>query len=162
MVSSFSETMNATSSTNAWATYDIWMGNGDEIMVQHDFSPHADPECPHVATATFGGSFGVPVQTWGLCKFGTEFIWQLPASASEHSGSVDILAMLTWLEQHGYVPRNDPLGAIGYGWEICSTGGVNETFQVSKFSITVRPPGSGRPPPRTPPRPPASRPPAPR
>ena len=146
MVSSFSETMNATSATNAWATYDIWMGNGDEIMVQHDFSPHADPECPHVATATFGGSFGVPVQTWGLCKFGTEFIWQLPASASEHSGSVDILAMLTWLEQHGYVPRNDPLGAIGYGWEICSTGGVNETFQVSKFSITVRPPGSGRPP----------------
>lgn len=146
MVSSFTETMNSTGSTNAWAAYDIWMGNGDEVMIQHDFSPHANPECFHVATATFGGSYGVPVQVWGLCRSGTEFIWQLPARASEHSGRVDILAMLTWLEQHGYVPRGDPLAAIGYGWEICSTGGVNENFQVSKFSITVRPPGSGRPP----------------
>ncbi len=146
MVSSFSENMNVTSSTNAWAAYDIWMGNGAEVMIQHDFSPHANPECPHVATATFGGSYGVPVQAWGLCHFGTELIWQLPANASEQSGSVDILAMLTWLEKHGYIPRNDTLGALGYGWEICSTGGVNENFQVSKFSITTRPPGSGQPP----------------
>jgi hypothetical protein len=69
-------------------------------------------------------------------------MWQLPASASEQSGSVDILAMLTWLENHGYVPRNDTLDAVKYGWEICSTGGVNENFQVSKFSITTTPPGS--------------------
>jgi hypothetical protein len=143
LVSSFSETMNATSSTNAWAAYDIWMNNGEEVMIQHDFSPHANPECPHVATATFGGSFGVPVQDWGLCRYGTELIWQLPASASEQSGSVDILAMLTWLENHRYVPRNDTLDAVDYGWEICSTGGVNENFQVSKFSITTTPPGSG-------------------
>jgi len=146
VISSFSETMNATASTDAWASYDIWMDNGDEVMIQHDFSPHANPECPHVATATFGGSFGVPVQAWGLCTYGTELIWQLPASTSEQSGSVDILAMLTWLEQHGYVPRNEPLASIDYGWEICSTGGVNENFQVSDFSITTRPAGSGQPP----------------
>ena len=147
--SSFSENMHASSATDAWAAYDIWVGvdgcnpslstcPSHEIMIQHDFSPHANPECPHVATVPFGGSGGVPVKDWGLCQYGTELIWQLPASTSEQSGSVDILAMLTWLENHRYLPSNSALWAIDYGWEICSTGGVDENFQVSSFSVTPR------------------------
>jgi hypothetical protein len=38
---------------------------------------------------------------------------------------------------NGYLPQNTGLWSIGYGWEICSTGGLNETFQVSRFSITT-------------------------
>jgi hypothetical protein len=30
------------------------------------------------------------------------------------------------------------LFSIGYGWEICSTGGHNENFQVKNFSITAK------------------------
>jgi hypothetical protein len=45
--------------------------------------------------------------------------------------------MLSWLVAHGYLPRSSGLWAIGYGWEICSTGGVNETFRVNHFSITT-------------------------
>ena len=148
MVSSFNETMNATSKTSAWAMYDIWMGSGDEVMIQHDFANNG--YCHVVATMAFGGSYGVPVRNWHLCDFGTAMAWKLGTDdnnkVSEQSGSIDILGMLTWLENHGYLPRNDTLGAIGYGWEICSTGGVNENFQVSKFSITTTPPGSGQPP----------------
>ena len=105
-------------------------------MIQHDFSPAANPQCPHVATVAFGGSGGIPVQDWGLCTYGTELIWQLPSSASEQSGSVDILAMLTWLTSHRYLPSDSALWAIDYGWEICSTGGADENFQVSSFSAT--------------------------
>jgi len=70
-----------------------------------------------------------------LCQFGSELVWKLPSS--EQAGRVDILPMLSWLVAHGYLPRSSGLWAIGYGWEICSTGGVNETFRVNHFSITT-------------------------
>jgi hypothetical protein len=140
MVSSFSETMNAASGTSAWAAYDIWLNNGNnEVMIQHDFADNG--ACDAVATASFGGSNGVPVQTWHLCKFGSEQVWKLGVNdnskVNEQSGSVDILGMLTWMENHGDLPANSTIGLLGYGWEICSTGGNNEDFQVNSFSIST-------------------------
>jgi hypothetical protein len=140
MVSSFSETMNATSSTSAWGAYDIWLNNGNnEVMIQHDFANNG--ACTAIATATFGGSNGVPSQPWHLCKFGSEQVWKLGendnSKINETSGSVDVLGMLTWMENHGDLPQNSTIGLLGYGWEICSTGGKNETFQVNSFSLTT-------------------------
>ena len=133
--SSFTENMNPASGTSAWAAYDIWLNNwGNEVMIQHDFA-HNGP-CPAVATATFGGSGGVPVQQWNLCKYGSELIWKL-TGGNEQSGRVDILAMLSWLVNHGYLPKGSGLTDISYGFEICSTGGKPETFTVSKFSISA-------------------------
>jgi hypothetical protein len=126
--SSFAETMNANNQTSAWAMYDIWLANSgraSEIMIQHDFANNG--ACPTAATATFGG------QTWNLCDFGNSFAWKLPGN--EQSGTLDILAMLTWLQDHGYLSKSSELGAIGYGWEIASTGGGRETFSVSKYTI---------------------------
>ena len=137
--SSFTENMNATGRTSAEAAYDIWLGQGssskwsNEVMIQHDIVNRGI--CPVAATATFGGSAGVPVQKWNLCKYGSELIWQLPGSG-EQSGRVDILSMLTWLENHGYMPKGSGLWQIDYGFELCSTGGVNENFEVSSYSIT--------------------------
>jgi hypothetical protein len=141
--SSFSENMNATSATNGEAGYDMWLNNwANEVMIQHD-NRGSQGDCgPVLATVTFGGSGGVPVQNWNLCKYGTELIWQLPASAHEQTGSVDILAMLTWLVSHGYLPQRSGLTDISYGFEICSTGGQPETFTVSRFSISAT---KGRP-----------------
>jgi hypothetical protein len=142
MVSSFSENMNATSGTSAWAAYDIWLNNGNnEVMIQHDFANNG--ACTAVATVTFGGSNGVPAQPWHLCQFGSEQVWKLGTNdnnkINEQSGSVDILSMLTWMENHGDLPQNSTIGLLGYGWEIASTGGMNETFQVNSFSITTSP-----------------------
>ena len=75
------------------------------------------------------------MQHWNLCEYGSELIWQL-AGSSEQSGSVDILAMLTWLASHGYLPQRSGLTDISYGFEICSTGGRPETFTLSHFSIS--------------------------
>ena len=145
--SSFSENMNATAKTTAWASYDIWLGRGtsssssNEVMIQHDFANNGG--CAVLATATFGGAGGVPVHDWNLCRFGPELVWKL--RGNEQSGSVDILSMLTWLVKHGYLPVDTGLWSIGYGWEICSTGGVKENFQVSSYSITPTPSSSAEP-----------------
>lgn len=143
--SSFTEDMHATSGTSAWAAYDVWVGqNGcssckaSDVMIQHDFANNG--ACTAVASATFGGSNGVPSQPWHLCQFGSELVWKLGTNdnskISEQSGSVDILAMVNWLVTHGYLPANTGLWSIGYGWEIASTGGQSETFTVSNFSLT--------------------------
>ncbi|MGH3847878.1 MAG: hypothetical protein ACRDS0_41690, partial [Pseudonocardiaceae bacterium] len=76
------------------------------------------------------------MQTWGLCKYGDELIWKL-TGGSEQTGSVDILSMITWLEKHGDMPSNSTITDLSYGFEVCSTGGKNENFQVSSFSITA-------------------------
>ena len=137
--SSFNETMNPTHGTSAEAAYDIWLGQGtgsewsNEVMIQHDIVNRGT--CPVTASATFGGSGGVPVQKWNLCKYGSELIWQL-AGTNEESGSVDILSMLKWLVNHGYLPQGSGLWQIDYGFELCSTGGLNETFQVNSYSLT--------------------------
>jgi hypothetical protein len=138
--SSFNENMNANSGTSGWAAYDIWLGPSsgssatNEVMIQHDFANNG--ACTAKASATFGGSGGVPVQKWNLCQFGSELVWKL-TGGNEQTGSVDVLAMLNWLESHGYLPSASGLYSVGYGWEICSTGGKSEKFQVNNFSITA-------------------------
>ena len=50
--------------------------------------------------------------------------------------------MLTWLEDHGngnYLPSNSTLTALGFGFEICSTGKQNETFKLNAFTLTATP-----------------------
>ena len=132
LTSSFAETMNATPETSGWAMFDVWLNSwGYEVMIQHDFAGNGD--CSSVASVTFAG------QPWHLCDFGTTLAWKLgPDEAnktSEQMGTVDLLAMLTWLETHGYLPAGSNLTNISYGWEICSTGGAPETFTVTGYSI---------------------------
>ena len=58
---------------------------------------------------------------------------------NEASGSVDIKAMTTWLENDKFLCRRTARRstAMSYGFEISSTGGQNQTFRVSNFSITT-------------------------
>lgn len=140
IISSFAETMNTVSSTDAEAAYDIWLGQNtstnyaNEVMIWNDMANRGTCGGATVETkATFGGSGGVPSQNWTLCKNGSELIWYL-SNGNEQSGTVDILAMLTWLEGHGYLPSGSGLNQIQYGFEICSTNGP-ETFAVSNLTI---------------------------
>jgi len=142
IISSFTENMNAVSGTSAEAAYDIWLGQNtstnyaDEVMIWNDMASRGTCGGATVeANANFGGSNGVPQQNWTLCKWGgSELIWYL-TSGNEQSGTVDVLSMLTWLESHGYLPAGSGLNQIDYGFEICSTGAVPETFTVSQYGI---------------------------
>lgn len=137
--SSFSENMNAAAATSAEAAYDIWLDNWkDEVMIWNDVSNRFACSTP-AASIQFGGEHGVPLNTWNLCVLGSERIWELAGNGNVfgiHSGSVDILAMVNWLQNNAYMPLQPTLDDIEYGFEICSTGGVNEKFQVSSLSIT--------------------------
>ena len=150
MYSSFSVSIagDANNGSIGEASYDIWLNNwNNEVMIQTDFvgdsrRPRCDVSGDVIATVPFGGSNGVPVQSWKLCQFGSELIWQLPTGTNEPTGSVDIMAMLRWLETNGngkYLPAHSSLTALGFGFEICSTGGRNETFQLNSFTLTATP-----------------------
>ena len=157
---SVSENMNANANTSSWAMYDNWYNNwNDEVMIQYDFAGNGD--CTPVATAQFGGSDGVPVQTWHLCDFtspgdsGQTLDWKLGAGEgsekqSESGGSFDLLAMTEWLETHTapagqqlsgyttYLPPASTWTAISNGWEVASTGGVPETYTMNNYSLTMK------------------------
>jgi hypothetical protein len=54
------------------------------------------------------------------------------------TGTVHILAMLRWLVRHHYESAGTRVGQIDFGWEICSTGGVAETFKVTDYTLRTR------------------------
>lgn len=141
VVSSFSEVMNPTPGTQAWAAYDIWLNNwNNEIMIHHDlarFNPY--DSTPLARAIPFGGSNGVPVLAWDLHLYGTsEYVWQPANNAFNiQSGSVDILQMLQWMIDNAFLPAVNTFTAVGYGWEMCSTGGLDEFFQVTAFTLTA-------------------------
>jgi hypothetical protein len=143
IVSSFSETSpgaGARRQNNYDTGFDLWLNHwNNEVMIQMDnYGSQSVGTCSYLARVIFGGAHGVPVQHWGLCRFGSELIWQL-TQGHERTGSVDILSMLTWLEDARYLPAASTVTAFSYGFEICSTGGQNETFQLNSFSIIATP-----------------------
>jgi hypothetical protein len=142
LVSSFTDSIPTTDGTNAEASYDIWFNNYaggvNEVMIQNDFSPGRGPSCGTWAATNvqFGGSNGVPVHPWDLCTSSGTAWWET-ANGNMPSGSVDVLAMLKWLQSHRYLASGAQLGGFSYGFEISSTGGVNENFQVSSFTAAA-------------------------
>jgi hypothetical protein len=151
--STFSESFPHNNATHAWGMFDLWFNNwANEVMIQYDFSKNAPCTTTPVTDKVFGGkNTGVPAQPWFLCTLtspkanGTyqTTAWKLgPNEAgkqSESSGSIDILAMIKYLERKGYLPANSTWTAISMGWEICSTGGRNETFTGNGFTVKMVP-----------------------
>jgi hypothetical protein len=128
LTSSFTQTMNANSRTDAEAAYDIWLDNGkatDEIMIwvdNHGQTPAGNDKGHRVID-------GTRYELWSADGT-TSFV-----RSNEQSGTVNILAVLHWLQSNGYVVRTADLGQVDFGWEICSTGGVPETFTVSRYTL---------------------------
>ena len=135
MTSSFTETMNATSGTVGEAAWDIWCNNwNDEVMIWvdnygQDLASSGDT---YLGTTVIGG------QNWDVYRNGppgSELIVAL--DHNEQTGTVDILATLTYLQQHGWLASNSTLTAVDFGAEFASTGGQHETFQVSRYTIAA-------------------------
>jgi hypothetical protein len=137
MTSTYTETMPHNSGTTAQAAWDIWLSNNgshpNEVMVWVDNVNRGSGGAARKATATVGG------QDWTLYQFGGgELIWSLGAPgtfAQQSSGTVDLLALLHWLQNNGFAAPAATIGQIDFGWEICSTGGTNETFTVSRYDL---------------------------
>jgi hypothetical protein len=132
--STFAENMNANPGTDAEAAYDIWLSNTsgpDEIMIWTDNVNRGTGGATQIGSGIFGG------QKWTLLQYhGSEVIWSI--DANEQSGAVDILDMLRDLQSRGLASASAAITQIDFGFEICSTGGVPETFSVSSYSLTGR------------------------
>jgi hypothetical protein len=144
--SSYTENMNATSSTIGEAAYDIWCNDwANEVMVWVDIRN----ENLNTSGDHYVGAMTVATQEFGIFRNGTsstsEIICALgvtptnSAGTIQQSGTVDILTTLKTLETMGILPANSTLTAIDFGFEVCSTGGVNETFAVTEFTIISAP-----------------------
>jgi hypothetical protein len=134
LTSTFAENLNANSRTDAEAAYDIWLSNTSgprEIMIWIDNANRGTGGATQVGTGTFGG------QKWTLVLYhGGEAIWTL--NANEQSGTVGILTLLQELQFRGLASSRAAISQIDFGFEICSTGGVPETFSVSRYSLTAK------------------------
>ena len=57
---------------------------------------------------------------------------------NETNGRVHILSVFSTLEAMKLIPRTSGLDDIEFGWEICSTGGHAEDFEVTSYSDIAR------------------------
>lgn len=159
ITSSLADTVPSDPTSVGWQGYDLWFNNwGDEEMIQTNFENQGT--CPYVAVQQFGGSNGVPVQTWGLCDFGGpggEKVWHLVpdgtqvggvAVLNENSGSVDVTAMTDWLINNGYMLKNTEaattITALSAGFEITETAAGGSTWTYTNLSFVNN---AGPPPP---------------
>lgn len=129
----FTESMPHDSTTIAHAAYDIWLnhsGPSNEVMIDLDNVNWGAGGSKFLGRASFGNQQFTAYEYGGP---GGELIWRI--DTSERTGTVHILLMLRWLQKHGYISQASTLGIVGFGWEICSTGGAPKNFSVSNFSL---------------------------
>ena len=121
--------------------FDIYLNNwGNEVQIQHDMvnTAQCGGTTPVKTNVSFGGSYGVPTESWDLCDNGL-YYWQLPKGSSntygESSGSVDLIAMIKYLETNGYLPSSSTISSVAYGFIIDTTSATTKTFTVNSFSL---------------------------
>ena len=117
------------------AAYDIWANNGtQEIMIWVD-NHGQTPAGSVVGSASIDG---VGYQIWSEGRAGAVSTpISMVMDSTQSSGSVNILDDLNWLQSNGYVQSGSGINQIDFGWEICSTAGVPETFSMSQYSLTA-------------------------
>jgi Glycosyl hydrolase family 12 len=133
LTSAFTEAMNPHSGTLSEAAYDLWLNNWNyEVMIWNDNYGEDLSDDTDLGSVTIGGQ-KFEVYRNGPPGSGEELIVSL--DSNEQSGTIDILSTLNWLAGKGYLPSGATLTSIDYGWEILSTGGQPETYQLSSFCI---------------------------
>jgi cellulose binding protein with CBM2 domain/glycosyl hydrolase family 12 len=126
-------------SSGAYETaYDIWAGNNAyEIMLWMNKTGAVGPLGSEVATATVGG------HTWDVYSGsnGSNQTFSFVRTSNTSSGTVDILAVLKWIESQGWY-GDVTLGNVQFGYEITSSAG-GLTFTTNSYGVTYSGSGSG-------------------
>jgi glycosyl hydrolase family 12 len=120
-------------STGAYETaYDIWCANNAfEIMLWMNKTGAVGPLGTRQTSATVGG------HTWDVYSGsnGSNKVFSFVRQGNISSGSVDVLAVLRWIEAKGWF-GNVTLGQVQFGFEITSSsGGLN--FVTNSYSASV-------------------------
>ncbi len=124
----FTESMpGQTKGLSAEAADDVWLSNYKyEMMIWVDNVGRSLAGGTHIGSADI---FGQHFSVW---KYGnSEFIFDL--NHNETSGQTHILASIDWLINHRQLPAGATLTQAEFGWEIASTHGQPESFEMSKY-----------------------------
>jgi hypothetical protein len=113
--------------------YDIWLNgvasNGStEVMIWTDNYKQV-PSGSSVETVMFDG------QSYDVHKSGSYIAFVDTTNVT--SGTVNLKSFFNHIISKGWIPSTSTLGAIDYGVELVSTGGMNATFQLNDFSLTT-------------------------
>ena len=113
--------------------YDIWLNgvasNGStEVMIWTD-NFNQVPSGSVQETVTFDG------QSYQVYKSGSYIAFVETTNVT--SGTVNLLEFFNHIIAKGWIPSTSTLGAIDYGVELVSTGGMDATFAVNGFSLTA-------------------------
>jgi Glycosyl hydrolase family 12 len=113
--------------------YDIWANNNAyEIMLWMNKTGAVGPLGTSQGSLTLGG------HTWTVYKGsnGVNAVFSFVRSGNTSSGTVDILAVLNWIQGKGWF-GNVTLGNVQFGYEITSSsGGLN--FVTNSYSVTSK------------------------
>jgi hypothetical protein len=117
------------------AAYDCFFGSGNanEIMVWVDNNGQTPGGGwnPQATNVTIGG------KTFDVYFSGSTTYWV--AKTNFTSGTVDLLSIFNYttstLKNFSATDSTGYLGQIQFGWELCSTNGVTETFYLDEFSV---------------------------
>jgi hypothetical protein len=133
MTSSGAEQMPSVSGLDAEAAYDIWLNDlNKEVMVWVD-NHGQTPAGSKVAAYSVSGA------TWDLYVTGDNSYLAFVRQGNANSGSVDLLALLKYLERRGLLSSSDTLWQVNFGFEISSTGGRPASFSVTHYSLHSTP-----------------------
>jgi hypothetical protein len=112
--------------------YDIWINNmATELMVWTyavGKQASAVQGYPSYGTVSLGGV------TYDVHKSSSYIVYQM--AQYNTSGTVDLKAIFNDMISRGWISSSSTLGQVEYGVEIVSTGGVNQTFKFTNFSVT--------------------------
>jgi hypothetical protein len=135
LTSSFSETMPdgslTTNGVDAEAAFDMFLkgSDTDEVMVWVDNQGQAPAGRRYGVAKIDRRNFEVYV-SGGTKSF--------VLKRNETSGTINYLAILSWLHSHRMLASSDTLSQFNFGWEICDTGGVARTFTVHRLTLRQR------------------------
>lgn len=145
LTSSYAQTDPAGTGLDYEWDYDIWLGNtsqtswanDQEIMVwtdNHGQTP-AGSDTGQVYTAPDGASYEIWTGAGSTSVSSTYSIVSFVRQGNVTSGALDVMALVRWLEANGYTSSSAGFDQIGYGAELCSTGGVAKTFAVMSYTL---------------------------
>lgn len=147
--STYSDTLPASpgSSDDYEAAYDIWLGstaqaswtNDQEIMVWTDTlrqRPAGSDTGKTFTDVSTGKVYEVWVDSGSSTVSTNNDIVTFVAKANSGTGSLNMLNLFSYLKSNGYTAANAGIDQTDYGFELCSTSGATETFNVTGYTLT--------------------------
>ncbi len=122
------------------AAYDIWIqdngqpqgwNNDTEVMVWVD--NHG--QRPAGNMAAHGSIYGKRFALWATGGKDQSNVTYSLVFANSHKGVTHLAAIFGWLKKHGWISRNAADLDVEFGWEICSTNGVYENFDMKSYVL---------------------------